>query len=185
MRDWGMPVLYNRAPDGRVFHAVSDGDGQAKAEEYLEDVVRQEFGVLTETSVTVGTIDAESALVEQRVREQSRGILIGGIFHPESEGVKKIVQEIEQASGITLGSYHGDPERLRDVMGVLDSLRLGGTAGTARREPGPGEGNRTSSPADQEPAQPPPSEESTCPRCGKPIKPDYRVCAFCGLSLPR
>lgn len=37
VRDWGVPVLYCRARDGCVFHAVSDSKGRAEAEQYFTE----------------------------------------------------------------------------------------------------------------------------------------------------
>jgi len=183
MRDWGVPVLYNRAPDGRVFHPVSDDKGQAqeKAEEYLEGLDLQEFDVLTESSVTVGAIGSQSAPIKQKVHEESRGILIGGIFYDESKGMQRIVQEIRVASGLTIGRVTGDPDKALEVARKLGTLAEHLAASGSQ----PAEGTTTSPPVGEESAHPDStsSEESTCPRCGKPTKPGYNVCAYCGLRL--
>jgi RNA polymerase subunit RPABC4/transcription elongation factor Spt4 len=185
MRDWGVPVLYNRAPDGRVFHPVSDEEGRIQAEEELEDLVRQEFGTLTESSVTVGAIDSQSATVEQKVHEESRGILIGGVFREESESMKRIVQEIAVASGLTIGSYTGDPGHLRRITDVLSSVRLDSSPGAAPGEVQAATGPTASPPGGEEPPQPSPtsSRGSTCPNCGRPVEENWGICPYCRADL--
>jgi hypothetical protein len=182
MRDWGVPVLYDRAPDGRVFYPLSDEEGLARqeAEEYLEGLDLQEIDVLTESSVVVGAVGAQVAPVRQKVRE-SRGILIGGIFYEESEGLQDIIQEIKKASGVVLGRIVGDPDKAREAVRGFEAW----AAERARSMPQPATGTTTPSPAEEGPDRTTlsSSEGSVCPECGRPTKPSYNACAFCGHTL--
>jgi RNA polymerase subunit RPABC4/transcription elongation factor Spt4 len=185
MRDWGVPVLYNRAPDGRVFHPVSDDEGraQAEAEQYLGGLEKQEARVVSETGVMIGPINTTSARVEQKVRETLHGLMIGPIWYDHPPSRREILQKVDVVGerAAMVGTIEGDPKK---ALGIIEEVRAMAERSAARRSQ-PAARTTTSPPAGEESPQPSPtsSEGPICPECGRSVEEDWNVCPFCQADL--
>jgi hypothetical protein len=143
IRDWGTPVLYLRAPGGRVFNPVSDKEAQQKAKgkiEELKQVVRQDVSEVSSTGYQVGAVarnvQDQTIIqdVEQIVKESMKGVMIGSmlfnvsggevIVHHETgvvEGtmIGSVVDGSEGGSSLPLPTQPKQSPQLEDLLGVV------------------------------------------------------------------
>jgi len=174
VRDWGVPVLYLRAPGGRVFNPVSDEPARRQAEEQsghlLEQHVRTVAGGGRMIGAALGTMAAETITVDQTVDERLSGLALGGYLFSLQGGRLTIRQKADVVDGTMIGAVidhlggpvpAGDDEtsaiaRLRELLNVM------------------------SAPAPASPWAAGP----TCPSCGGPVEAGAKFCPNCGSSLP-
>jgi hypothetical protein len=181
-RDWGVPVLYLRAPGGRVFNPVRSKGAREQAEAQLPNLIAQEFRVLKASSVTVGAVNTTSARVEQKVKEEARGTLFGGIWHESPSGIVSVFQDIDTVTGTVVGAAVGKPEEIADTLrafGGLDSTSSPGA--TPDRRPA-SEETTTSASANRSSSLSAP-QDPACPKCGHSVQVGAKFCDQCGVEI--
>lgn len=111
LRDWGVPVLYLRAPGGRVFNPVSDEDARRQAEEQTRHLVEQQVREVGSTGRMVGAdlprLPAEPIEIAQRVDERLDGIVIGAKVIDMKGGRLTVRQKADVVTGTMIGLQLG------------------------------------------------------------------------------
>jgi CHAT domain len=156
IRDWGVPVLYLRAPGGRVFNAVSDVQAQQAAEKKLTQLFEQHLRTVPSTGRVIGavagTMQAGTITVDETIAERVSGVVIGNYTV----------------------SFQGGQLIVRHQADVVDGVLIGGFFGTI--------GGSSSPDVSQEQALAKLQELLHMEVPGTPASPKY--CARCGAELP-
>jgi len=195
IRDWGVPVLYLRAPGGRVFNPVRNAEARKDAEQaVVEQRVKQEVGTITGRVVgaDISTMLTGSVKVEQQVSEEIKGVMIGAdVFRVEGG-----VLNVEQSAGVVSGELTGirigtsskdmvQPEREEQVIEDLeDLLRLDPEPRTGEINQKPRKlHDRLSTTTGAKRASPQTPNEPICPNCNRPVEAEWKSCPFCQTEL--
>lgn len=199
VRDWGVPVLYLRAPGGRVFNPVSDEAARRQAEEQSEHIFQQHARILAPSGrmigPMIGTVKGEAVTVEQVVDERASGTMFGGYFFSVQGGRLVVRQKADVLDGTMIGpavarlggapasvaEEHQALARIEELLGIVrppaPQPAIFGPTG-----PQPPFGGQ---PAKGCPSCGGPVESGAkfCPNCGKPLTAGPKFCAQCGAEL--
>jgi hypothetical protein len=124
-RDWGVPVLYLRNAGGPVFTPVSDAAAHAEALAgstglYRQDVRRVAAGGRV-VGALVDSVKVQQVQVEQKVREDLEGLVVGAVAVQSEGGRLEVVQEVDTvgAEGILIGAMLVDDDPLEALAKAL------------------------------------------------------------------
>jgi hypothetical protein len=190
VRDWGVPVLYLRAPGGRVFNPVSDEQAVEAAEEQLghlfEQQVREVASEGRMIGPVIGSMQEETVTVGQMVDERVSGLVLGSYVFSLQSGQLVVRQKADVVEGTMVGTVishlGGEPPMTKDAeVEALDKMRewLGVTGLCVQC------GKEVSAGTElcDECGAPAPTGP-TCPSCGEPVTADHQFCPSCGTPLP-
>lgn len=167
IRDWGVPVLYLRAPGGRVFNPVSDLSARREAERELSDTVRQHVREVAPggrvIGANIGMMEGRTLKVDQKVNEELKGVMIGSNIYHLQNGHISIKQEADVVSGnmvgLSIGNLGGnlageEPEnkalyQLKELLGVKETS----------------------------------SDSKFCSNCGEALESSDKFCPGCGKKM--
>lgn len=111
VRDWGVPVLYLRAPGGVVFNPIRDVRARREAESQLEQLVQQRVRRVSKRGRLVGARIEAMAVgavkVEQKVTEEANGFVLGATTFGLEGGRLTVRQEADVVSGTMVGARIG------------------------------------------------------------------------------
>lgn len=195
-RDWGVPVLYLRAAEGRIFNPVSDEHARQAAEREVEHLVTQQVREITKegriVGPVVGSLLADTLRIEQKVTEEVKGFLLGPTVYSVQGGRLVITQTADSVSGKMCGGYIESiggpaaqpPSNGTQALTCLErSLRLGSaptpTIESAAPTP-PADALLTNITAPSASLAP---VEQLCPSCQRPIEPGAKFCSSCGTAI--
>jgi hypothetical protein len=172
VRDWGVPVLYLRAPGGRVFNPVSDESARRQAEEQSGHLFEQHVRTVAPSGrmigPAIGTIQGEAVTVEQVVDERASGTMFGGYFFNVQGGRLVVRQKADVLDGTMLGPaiarLGGAPVSVAEEQQAL--ARVEELLGVMRP-----------------PAPRPAISGPTCPSCGGRVETGMKFCPNCRRSL--
>ncbi len=124
-RDWGVPVLYLRNAGGPVFTPVSDAGAQAKALAGSTGLYRQNVRRVAAGGRVVGalvdSVKVQQVQVEQKVREDIEGLVVGAVAVQSEGGRLQVVQEVDTvgAEGLLIGAMLVDDDPLESLAKAL------------------------------------------------------------------
>jgi len=167
--DWGVPVLYLRVPSGIIFNPVSDETARQEAEKKLGHLIDQHVREVSTNGrvigAVIGSMQAETVEVKQKVDERVDGVMLGAYTFNIQGGQLMVRQEADVVSGTMIGA-------------VIS--RLGGSPATQDEEQ-----QALAKLEELLGVQKPPSARSKfCSNCGKPILEGAKFCANCGKPQP-
>jgi hypothetical protein len=133
VRDWGVPVLYLRAPGGAVFNPVSDVQAVQKANEKIGQLIEQEVREVSLKGRMIGaaieSLKSGTVEVKQRIKERASGVVIGSYAFNVGEGGQLVVrQEADVVDGTMIGAVLGNvggtpnPAEEREAIKRLEEL---------------------------------------------------------------
>lgn len=139
IRDWGVPVLYLRAPGGTVFNPVSDERAAKAAKEEHGHLVSQQLRSVSASGrvlgAAIGNLRTGTVKIDQKVKENVSGFVIGG-YAVNVEGGRLIIrQEADTVDGTLIGlaleNVGGTPPAQADDRSALERVQeLLGVSGT-------------------------------------------------------
>jgi hypothetical protein len=138
IRDWGVPVLYLRAPGGRVFQPISDDEARNKAEEDLGHLIEQQVRVVSEqgkmTGAAIGKLSGGTISVSQNITENVKGIVVGAKIVNIENGqviVKEKADVVEGSmDGLIAEEIKGGRIEVRADVGEVRGTLCGAHIGT-------------------------------------------------------
>jgi hypothetical protein len=132
--DWGVPVLYLRAPGGAVFNPVifnpvSDLEAVEAARQAVDHLVVQDVGEVSETGlvkgVEIGMMKSDRVRVRQSA-EDVNGVMIGGEVYRMEGGNLVIDQKFGTVSGsvtgLRIGTLGGPPQPQQDEAELIAKI---------------------------------------------------------------
>jgi hypothetical protein len=191
VRDWGVPVLYLRAPGGAVFNPVSDAQAVQKAKEKIGQLIEQEVREVSfkgrMIGAAIGSLKSGTVEVKQNIRERIRGVVIGSeVFNVEG-GQLVVRQKADVVEGTMhgaiIGNVGGSPnpadereaiERLQELLQIEATTVKDDSSDERARSPA------TSQPYATTVAS---SALTFCPRCSVPNDENAKFCSSCGANL--
>jgi len=168
IRDWGVPVLYLRAPGGRVFNAVSDVQAQQAAEKKLTQLFEKHLRTVPSTGrvigAVVGTMQAGTITVDETIAERVSGVVIGNYTVSFQGGQLIVRQQADVVDGVLIGGIFG-------TIGGSSSPDVSQEQAIARLQ----ELLRVEVPGT-------PASPKYCARCGAELPAGGRFCTRCGTQ---
>jgi membrane protease subunit (stomatin/prohibitin family) len=178
IRDWGAPVLYLRAPGGRIFNPLSDEAVRKAVEKEVTRLVEQHItGGIAPSGVVVGEVtkdvDAGEVEIIQKVDKDLEGLMVGSYAVDIKGGRITVRMKADRVTGTMIGSVMTRGEGLTGAKGwaKLDELLQTNFKAVKPSSPPPGESGAEEAPG------------LTCPACGSPAKEGAKFCENCGTKL--
>jgi hypothetical protein len=170
-RDWGVPVLYLRAPGGRVFNPVSDEAARQEAEQKLGHLFEQHVRQVSSTGrligPVIGSMQEQTVTVDQTVNERASGLVIGSYAFSLQSGQLVVRQKADVVDGTMVGAVitrlGGGPPTVAEEEQAL--ARLEELLGVKQVQANP------------------PSGPRYCPQCGAALADGARFCTQCGAKV--
>lgn len=171
VRDWGVPVLYLRAPGGRVFNPVSDEAARQEAEQKLGHLFEQHVRQVSSTGrligPVIGSMQEQTVTVDQTVDQRASGVVIGAYAFSLQSGRLVVRQKADVVDGNMVGAVirrlGGGPPTADEEKQTL--ARLEELLGVKQIQVGPPGGPRY------------------CPQCGAALAVGARFCIQCGAKV--
>lgn len=184
MRDWGVPVLYLRAPGGAVFNPVGDERAAASANEGHAQLVEQTVREVSDTGRIVGaaidSLKSGTVEIKQKIKERLSGVVIGGYAVNVEGGQLVVRQEVDNVEGTLIGMVirnAGGPADPADDRSAVERVRqlLNVSAASAADRETPGHGAPPRPGAVQ--------DTKFCTTCGEQNVAGAKFCKNCGSAL--
>jgi len=103
VRDWAAPVLYLRAPGGRIFNPVQEAHTARAAEQASAQLFSQQVGRIGPPGrligPVVGTMSSGDVEVVQRIKEDVQGFVLGARVFNFQGGQLTVRQEAQDVTG--------------------------------------------------------------------------------------
>lgn len=175
IRDWGVPVLYLRAPGGTVFNPVSNAAAVQTAEQKLGEFYRQHLRQVTATGrvvgAVVGDLQTDPVTVKQKVDEELAGVMIGAVRYGKQSSKLVVGQEVDTVTGVLIGGITGNADDQAQAWGQLRQLfQLASPPASTNICPNCHADNLAMA--------------KFCGTCGQPFQQAPMFCANCGNGLP-
>jgi hypothetical protein len=169
IRDWGVPVLYLRAPGGRVFNPVSNEHAHQAAEKKVTQLFEQHLRTVPSTGRVIGAVagvvQAGTVTVDQTSAERVSGVVIGHYTVSFQGGQLIVRQQADVVDGVLIGGAF-------DTIGGSSSLDVSQAQAIARLQ----ELLRVEVPGT-------PASPKSCARCGVELPAGGRFCTRCGTRV--
>jgi CHAT domain len=112
IRDWGVPVLYLRAPGGVVFKPIKDQQAVREAVHQTENLVEQRAREVGTTGRLVGAVidlltSEDQITINQKIEQETKGFVLGGRLFTIEGGRFTVKMEADVVSGTMVGVQIG------------------------------------------------------------------------------
>jgi hypothetical protein len=112
IRDWGVPVLYLRSPEGAVFNPVSNDAAARQAGEGTEAVVEQRVRTLEKAGRMIGAVvdslgAGATVAIDQKAEQEVKGFMLGASVFTMEGGTLKVKMQADVVSGTIVAARIG------------------------------------------------------------------------------